>query len=295
MPGGGSVFLVSGVRSEQSKRTMFTGVGAYPQPFTLQNYGLSSQINSRPATTGTVTAGSATVMLSTAGFTFGDSIVIAGAGMAGGDLRTKITSMANPVSAGVFPPIATSAAHAAIILDKSVSQNSLEENGGGPYVHLNNLFNPSSGTTVQGANGPQIFIGNVWMEKLSDPFASNAVSALRSATLIGNYAGGVPMNVMNQRAGQAAAAIPDGSSTVDVSGGGLFSTGNSSRTSIRVLTGGVAGDVVRIVVTDIHTSFETTGNLRFPGLNPMPALQSGVYEFVCRGVGGPWNMVISER
>jgi hypothetical protein len=207
MPGAGSVFLVEGVRSEGSKRTMYTGVGAYGQNFTLQSYVLASNNMNRPHTKTTTTAGASRIELATAGFTFGDYILIAGAGRNGGDLHTKITAMSTLTSVTINPAIATAVSEAQVVLDETVNQNTLEENGGGPYVHIGNLFNPKSGATVSGSNGPQVFIGNSWRMNIANPFGYTAVSptpAPGPGILFGNWYNASPLSAMPNFGGKSA-------------------------------------------------------------------------------------------
>jgi hypothetical protein len=189
-PWAGSVFLVEGVRSEKSKRTMFTGAGAYGQNFTLQNYQFSSNNMTRPPAKTTTMPGASRIELSVAGFTLGDSIVIAGAGLNGADLHTKITAMSSMTSVTVNAPAVSGVRDAQVTLDQTVNQNTLEENGGGPYVHIGNYFGPKSGATVSTANGPQVFIGNGWAMNITNPFGRPATSVGQvpgMVTLLGNY------------------------------------------------------------------------------------------------------------
>lgn len=197
MPGAGSVFTVEGVRSENSRRTMFSGTGAYPQAFTLQNYLLASDNPARPSFSVTSASESTSITLAAPGFTFGDYVVIVGAGKGGADLHTKITNMANSTSATIYPPIATSVIDAPLRLDSSVNQNALEENGGGPYVHIANVFVPHSGATVSKALGPQIFIGNSWTMNITNPFGITGSAGLTpSVTLQGNWYNNSPTTLM---------------------------------------------------------------------------------------------------
>jgi Pectate lyase superfamily protein len=209
MPGAGSVFLVEGVRSEGSKRTLFAGVGHYPQNVTLQSYQLSSNNVNRRSIKTTAIAGASQIALTGAGFTFGDYIVIAGAGPNGADLHTEITSMSTLTDVTINPPVVAGVREAAVSLDETVNQNTLEENGGGPYVHIGNVFGAKSGATTSIANGTQVFIGNSWTMNIADPFGSTATSPKRppgQVILFGNWSNASPLHMMPNVAGEGAAS-----------------------------------------------------------------------------------------
>ena len=296
-PAAGDVWLISGVRSENAKRTLYTNGGNYSESFTLMNYILSNIDASRPPARTTAAAGAMTVVLSAAGFTFGDAIVIAGAGAGGGDLHTYISSMRDPLTASIaLAPVVTGVQDAQVTLDSSAQQNDLVENGKGPYVHINNFFSPLAGATVNASAAPQIFIGNTWTANISTPFGSGAGSGhFQSPVLLGNLVDGSnTATPMMNLTGHFEATFKPNATSQDVSRGNLFTTANSSNTAIANFTGGFYGQAVQVFISDTHTSFTTTGNLQLPGGAPVQASQFGVYEFVCRGNGGPWAMVVTS-
>lgn len=243
IPGSGSNFTVNSVRSEGSKHSLVTASGSFPQAVSVTGYQLASDYateNSptRQAATGTNTD-STHVTLSAASVTWGDWITIAGAGAAGALLHTHVASMTDPTHIVLdVAAISTNVVGATVLLDASVDQNNFSENGGGPYNHIGNYFNISTGALFNQANGPQNFIGNGWAENIPNPFniALGSLSTYPAkASWTGNYYNGSPSTLMIDRThtGQPARLY---FGTVGGANNALTITGNEPLTSGLTLT-----------------------------------------------------------
>lgn len=169
VPNGGGAKKFDGVRSEGSKRTLWTSVGTYPDNVTLSAYTLSSHNIDRPATTATVSASSNDVVLSVAGYISGDFITIAGAGAAGATYHGQITAMASLTSMTIQPAASTTVTVGSVALD-AVQQDDIYWAALGSYLNLfGSTFGPSENTTVS-AGRPVVAIGNTWVENTLTPW-----------------------------------------------------------------------------------------------------------------------------
>jgi hypothetical protein len=166
-PGGGDQMTVTGVRSEGSKRTFDSAVGQYPHPVTFTNYqlastywwaaaaGLLSQpqgtvLPPRPPTMGTTVDATHLTLSVPNSVTWGDFIIIPGAGAAGADLHSHIASMTDPTHAILdIATVVTQVANVPVTLDTTRDQYNMYFAGGGPYVVTGSYFN----STAQTVNG----------------------------------------------------------------------------------------------------------------------------------------------
>ncbi len=165
---GGGPLNITGVRSEESKRTYFDGVGGAPEPVTFTSYFLSSINLVRPQAKVTIAAQSRDLTLSEGGFVEGDWINIPGAGAGGKALRAKITEWVSPTHVRIQPPAAANVDGAALALDGA--QYNFEENSMGPYVHIGMLVQGKGSVVTPNARGAQVFIGNAFGEDIQNPF-----------------------------------------------------------------------------------------------------------------------------
>jgi hypothetical protein len=293
-PNPGTFLNVIGPRSETSKRTLFSTTGRYTQNINFIGYQLSSNNPLRPPTTVTANSGAGEIRLSQPGFIGGDYIIIAGAGPGGADLHTFISNFTSPVAVTIANPVATSVSNAPVTLDGAVEQYNFREAAGGPYVHIGNYFNLTSGASFTQAIGPQIFIGNGWRENISNPYGFTAASATPGpgmATLLGNsYRANeaTPARMLNSAGQNMPVTLAVNTSEQDVSQAALFQTANTRSTTISRLLGGTEGEVIYIAVHDSYTSFSSAGNIRFGGAGPIAPLVNSLCEFV--NYGGYWHM-----
>ncbi len=173
---GGGPLNITGVRSEESKRTYFDGVGGAPQPVTFTSYFLTSIVVERPAANATIAAQSRDLTLSAGGFVEGDWISIPGAGPGGKPLRAKITEWVSPTHVRIQPPAGTNVNGATVTLDGT--QYNFEENSLGPYVHIGMSVQGKGSLATPNTRGAQVFIGNAFGEDIQNPFGLAAGASM---------------------------------------------------------------------------------------------------------------------
>jgi hypothetical protein len=173
---GGGPLNITGVRSENSKRSYFDGVGGAAQPVTFMNYFLSNINVERPQSKATIAAQSRDLTLSVGGYVEGDWINIPGAGPGGKALRAKITEWSGPTHVKIQPPAATSVNGVLVSLDGA--QYNFEENSLGPYIHIGMLVLGPGSEVVPNSRGAQVFIGDVFGENIPNPFGLPSAAAM---------------------------------------------------------------------------------------------------------------------
>lgn len=200
----GPPFTVHGIRTEGSKKQFWSSVGSYSQPCSFTSYLLASSWSmehAQPRPSVTCTSTDAThITLTPVGavsgdcgtVTFGDYIIIAGAGVAGADLHTHIQTMTDKTHASLDgAAISTAVTNAAVTYDTTVTQYNFFETAGGPYVHTACAFNHygsnASETAFPQAVGDQSWIGCNWADNQPNPLGltyagqnANALPARRT-------------------------------------------------------------------------------------------------------------------
>lgn len=173
---GGGPLNITGVRSENSKRSYFDGVGGAPQPVTFMNYFLANINVERPQARATIAMQSRDLTLSESGYVEGDWVSIPGAGPGSKPLRAKITEWSSPTQVKIQPPAATSVNGAPVNLDGA--QYNFEENSLGPYIHIGMLVQGPGSEVVPNTRGAQVFIGDVFGENVQNPFGLSSGAAM---------------------------------------------------------------------------------------------------------------------
>jgi hypothetical protein len=176
----GTHLTVIGTRSETSKKTIHTSIGYFPQSVTFINYNMSQSytfyasgagLPLRPATTATTT-GFDTLTLSTPNsVTFGDWIVIQGAGAGGGPLTTHIAWMDSPTSVRIDEVgIVTQVVNAQVTLATDRPQHNMYLKGGGPYLFQGSYFGEAlNESTFSAPLGTLLLDGVGFYESFANP------------------------------------------------------------------------------------------------------------------------------
>jgi hypothetical protein len=283
--------VISGVRTETSKRSWWSSNGTYQQPVSFINYVVASNNTTRPVTTAAINASSTSITFSVAGYVSGDQITVAGAGTAGGTLQTTITACTTLVSCTVTVAASTMVSAGTVGLDGSVDQWDMVPNGGGPYFFHNNFWNTTSGGSISFSNGPMTFIGNLWNENIFNPLGISSNPTTENITQIDNWYNfaNIPTKMVNRLAGNIRSTLSINSTTPSVQAYGMdIVTANSNPTTITTFLNPIVGQIVRILIGDANTTFSNAGNLNLP-LRRMTGVQGQTYVFYYSS-NGQWYL-----